>query len=77
VLIDSAGRYTTQDSNSTGSTRRPGLAVLRMLKSTRRRQPLNGVLGGDQACLIWASLSDVERVAHATAIRPAHPRAAR
>ncbi len=67
VLIDTAGRYTTQDSaaqvDSTG-----WLAFLHLLKKHRRRQPLNGAL-------VAISLSDLatqteaERKAHARAIR--------
>ena len=43
VLIDTAGRYTTQDSNA--AVDRAGWeAFLDLLKRTRPRQPLNGVL---------------------------------
>ncbi len=67
VLIDTAGRYTTQDSaaevDSAG-----WLGFLALLKKHRRRQPLNGAL-------VAISLSDLatqtedERKAHARAIR--------
>jgi type VI secretion system protein ImpL len=67
VLIDSAGRYTTQDSNSTVDSS-AWLGFLRMLKQHRRRQPLNGVLVAISLSDL-ASLSDAERLAHATAIR--------
>ena len=67
VLIDTAGRYTTQDSD--GATDSAGwLGFLALLKKHRRRRPLNGVL-------VAISLSDLatqteaERRAHATAIR--------
>jgi type VI secretion system protein ImpL len=67
VLIDTAGRYTTQDSNA--AVDRAGWdAFLDMLRTTRPRQPLNGVI-------VAIALSDVaaappdERVAHARAIR--------
>jgi type VI secretion system protein ImpL len=67
VLIDTAGRYTTQDSNA--AVDRAGWdAFLDMLRRTRPRQPLNGVI-------VAIALSDVadaqpeERVAHARAIR--------
>lgn len=67
VLIDTAGRYTTQDSNA--DVDRAGWeAFLDLLRKTRSRQPLNGVL-------VAIALSDVaaapvdERVAHARAIR--------
>jgi type VI secretion system protein ImpL len=67
VLIDSAGRYTTQDSNSTVDAS-AWLGFLRMLKQYRRRQPLNGVLVAISLSDL-ATLSDAERLAHATAIR--------
>ncbi|HUB43871.1 MAG TPA: type VI secretion system membrane subunit TssM [Acetobacteraceae bacterium] len=67
VLIDTAGRYTTHDSNA--AVDRSGWdAFLDLLHSTRPRQPLNGVL-------VAISLSDIaqapamERMAHARAIR--------
>jgi type VI secretion system protein ImpL len=67
VLIDSAGRYTTQDSNSAVDAS-AWLGFLRMLKQYRRRQPLNGVLVAISLSDL-ATLSDAERMAHATAIR--------
>ena len=67
VLIDTAGRYTTQDSDATVD--RAGWdAFLDLLKRTRVRQPLNGVI-------VAIALSDIaaapaeERLAHARAIR--------
>jgi len=67
VLIDTSGRYTTQDSDA--RVDRAGWeAFLDLLKRTRPRQPLNGVL-------VAIALSDIarapeqERVAHARAIR--------
>ena len=67
VLIDTAGRYTTQDSaaevDSAG-----WLGFLRLLKKHRKRQPINGVI-------VAISLSDMsllteeERQSHAKAIR--------
>ncbi|MGE4481437.1 type VI secretion system membrane subunit TssM [Acidocella sp.] len=67
VLIDTAGRYTTQDSNS--ATDKAGWeGFLDMLKRTRQRQALNGVV-------VAISLADIaaapreERLAHARAIR--------
>ena len=44
VLIDTAGRYTTQDSDAGRRTRPPGWASSGCSSSNRRRQPLNGVL---------------------------------
>jgi type VI secretion system protein ImpL len=43
VLIDTAGRYTTQDSDQTAD-RQGWEAFLELLRATRPRQPLNGVL---------------------------------
>ncbi|HUB16934.1 MAG TPA: type VI secretion system membrane subunit TssM [Acetobacteraceae bacterium] len=67
VLIDTAGRYTTQDSDA--AVDRAGWdAFLGLLKRTRVRQPLNGVL-------VAIALSDIaaappaERLSHARAIR--------
>ena len=67
VLIDTAGRYTTQDSNA--AVDRAGWdSFLDLLRRTRPRQPLNGVI-------VAIALSDIadappaERAAHAAAIR--------
>jgi type VI secretion system protein ImpL len=67
VLIDTAGRYTTQDSDA--AVDRAGWeAFLDLLKRTRSRQPLNGVL-------VAIAIADIagapreERLAHAHAIR--------
>ena len=67
VLIDTAGRYTTQDSDA--AVDRAGWeGFLDLLKHTRPRQPLNGVM-------VAIALSDIalaspdERLAHARAIR--------
>ena len=67
VLIDTSGRYTTQDSDA--AVDRVGWeAFLDLLKRTRVRQPLNGVL-------VAIGLNDIarapqaERIAHARAIR--------
>ena len=67
VLIDTAGRYTTQDSDA-AVDKAGWQAFLGLLKRTRARQPLNGVL-------VAIALSDIaaapaaERSAHARAIR--------
>ncbi len=67
VMIDTAGRYTTQDSQASVDAS-AWLGFLRLLKKTRTRQPLNGVI-------VALSLSDLAtldpagRAAHATAIR--------
>ncbi len=67
VLIDTAGRYTLQDSNE-AVDRAGWQGFLSLLRRTRPRQPLNGVL-------VAIALSDIagaardERLAHARAIR--------
>ncbi|HVY16444.1 MAG TPA: type VI secretion system membrane subunit TssM [Rhodopila sp.] len=67
VLIDTAGRYTTQDSQAAVDNA-AWLGFLKMLKKHRHRRPLNGVL-------IAISLSDLsllteeQRLTHARAIR--------
>jgi type VI secretion system protein ImpL len=67
VLVDTAGRYTTQDSDQ-NEDQAAWLGFLDLLKENRPRQPINGVL-------IAISLSDlitlpqVEQAAHARAIR--------
>ncbi|WP_027163197.1 type VI secretion system membrane subunit TssM [Mesorhizobium sp. WSM1293] len=43
VLIDTAGRYTTQDSNAE-SDKKSWLSFLSLLKKHRARQPINGVI---------------------------------
>ncbi|GAC1346454.1 MAG: type VI secretion system membrane subunit TssM [Acetobacteraceae bacterium] len=66
VLIDTAGRYTTQDSDA--AVDKAGWdAFLGLLRRTRPQQPLNGVI-------VAIALTDVvaeggERLAHARAIR--------
>nr|WP_321983237.1 type VI secretion system membrane subunit TssM [uncultured Lichenicoccus sp.] len=67
VLIDTAGRYTVQDSDA--QTDRAGwLGFLDLLRRTRPRQPLNGVL-------VAIGVTDLvqaappQRLAHARAIR--------
>jgi type VI secretion system protein ImpL len=67
VLIDTAGRYTTQDSDAK-TDKQSWLSFLDLLKKNRPRQPINGVL-------VAISLEDLmtlppaEIAAHATAIR--------
>ncbi|HEU0220611.1 MAG TPA: type VI secretion system membrane subunit TssM, partial [Paracoccaceae bacterium] len=67
VLIDTAGRYTTQDSDATADAKAWG-GFLDILKKHRSRQPINGAL-------VAISLSDLSlldepsRRAHAGAIR--------
>ncbi|WP_027035535.1 type VI secretion system membrane subunit TssM [Mesorhizobium ciceri] len=67
VLIDTAGRYTTQDSNAE-SDKRSWLAFLSLLKRARTRQPINGViLTISLADLI--NLDDPQLDAHVVEIR--------
>ncbi|WP_298222622.1 type VI secretion system membrane subunit TssM [Acidocella sp.] len=67
VLIDTAGRYTTQDSNA--STDKAGWeGFLDLLKRTRQRQALNGVVVAISVADIAAAPRE-ERLAHARAIR--------
>ena len=67
VFIDTAGRYTTQDSDS-DVDRKSWLSFLDLLKRHRTRQPINGVLVaisiGDML-----ELKQAELAAHAVAIR--------
>jgi type VI secretion system protein ImpL len=67
VLIDTAGRYTTQDSDATVD-RAGWEAFLDLLKRTRPRQPLNGVIVAIALSDIAAASPD-ERLSHARAIR--------
>lgn len=67
VLIDTAGRYTTQDSQAAVDSA-AWLGFLRLLKKHRRRQPLNGVLLAIGLSDL-AGLSEAERLAHAQAMR--------
>ncbi|MDB5504010.1 MAG: type secretion protein [Tardiphaga sp.] len=67
VLIDTAGRYTTQDSNAKAD-KQSWIGFLDLLKKNRPRQPINGVM-------VAVSLEDLmtlppaEIAAHADAIR--------
>lgn len=67
VLIDTAGRFTTQDSDQ-DTDRATWAGFLKLLRTSRARQPLNGVL-------VTASLSDLivmgpaERARHAQTVR--------
>ena len=67
ILIDTAGRYTTQDSDS-AADQSAWTGFLDLLKRHRRRQPINGAI-------VAISLSDlsmqdaVTRSSHATAVR--------
>ena len=67
VLIDTAGRYTTQDSHQAVDSA-SWLGFLDLLKRYRRRQPINGVLVAISPADLL-SLGEGERFAHARAIR--------
>jgi type VI secretion system protein ImpL len=67
VLIDTAGRYTTQDSDAVVDRAGWG-AFLDLVKRTRTRQPLNGVIVAISLTEIGAA-SREERLAHAHAVR--------
>ena len=67
VLIDTAGRYTTQDSDAKVD-RRSWLAFLDMLGKNRPRQPINGVIIAISVADVLG-LSAAESAAHADAIR--------
>ncbi|WP_198264899.1 type VI secretion system membrane subunit TssM [sulfur-oxidizing endosymbiont of Gigantopelta aegis] len=67
VLIDTAGRYTTQDSHAANDSAAWG-GFLKLLKKHRKRRPINGVM-------VAISIQDIltqteqERTAHVHAIR--------
>jgi type VI secretion system protein ImpL len=67
VLIDTAGRYTTQDSDA-AADRQSWLGFLDLLKKNRPRQPINGVLVAISLEDLM-TLSPAEISAHANAIR--------
>jgi type VI secretion system protein ImpL len=67
VLIDTAGRYTTQDSDAK-SDKQSWLSFLDLLKKNRPRQPINGVIVAISIEDIL-TLSSADVAAHANAIR--------
>lgn len=67
ILIDTAGRYTTQDIEAKVDSG-AWLGFLRLLKRTRARQPLNGVFVAFSIAEL-ATLSEGDRQAHAKSIR--------
>ncbi|MBI3155720.1 MAG: type VI secretion system membrane subunit TssM [Burkholderiales bacterium] len=67
VLIDTAGRFTTQDSDQ-ATDRATWSGFLALLKSSRARQPLNGVLVTVSVAELLAR-SAAERAAHAAKVR--------
>ena len=67
VMIDTAGRYTTQDSD-TAADQGAWLGFLDLLRKNRRRQPINGVLVAMSITDIMTQ-SDAERRDNARKIR--------
>jgi type VI secretion system protein ImpL len=67
VMIDTAGRYSTQDSDTQVDSA-AWLGFLKLLKKNRGRQPLNGVLMAVSLSDL-ALLTESERLAHARAMR--------
>lgn len=67
VLIDTAGRYTTQDSHQ-AVDRAAWTGFLDLLKKYRARQPINGAIVAISLSDM-ATLSDTERFAHAHAVK--------
>jgi type VI secretion system protein ImpL len=67
VLLDTAGRYTTQDSYEEVD-RAAWMGFLDMLKKHRKRRPINGALVAVSIEDIL-QLTDIERINHAKAIR--------
>ncbi|MBN9073325.1 MAG: type VI secretion system membrane subunit TssM [Rhizobiales bacterium] len=67
VLIDTAGRYVTQDSDAE-KDKRSWIAFLTLLKKYRARQPINGVILGISLADMM-TLDAAGRAAHAIEIR--------
>jgi len=67
VLIDTAGRYTTQDSDAVVD-RAGWRAFLDLLRHTRPRQPINGVIVV-LSLVDLAAMDQAERSAHARSVR--------
>ena len=67
VLIDTAGRYTTQDSDQAADSAE-WTAFLELLAKHRPRQPINGILL-TLSCSDLLTLSDAQLQQHASAVR--------
>lgn len=67
ILLDTAGRYTTQDSN-TRADAAGWVAFLQLLRKFRSRQPINGVIVAMSASDLLTA-SEQERDRHVIAIR--------
>lgn len=67
ILLDTAGRYTTQDSQAT-EDRAAWEGFLDLLKKHRRRRPINGVLVAISASDLM-TMNEQARFAHARAVK--------
>ena len=67
ILLDTAGRYTTQDSDQS-SDAAGWLGFLGLLRKYRKRRPINGVLVA-MSLADLATQSDAERQRHVAAVR--------
>ncbi len=67
ILLDTAGRYTTQDSDQ-ASDSGGWREFLTLLRKYRKRRPINGVLVAISLAEL-ASQTDTERAAHVAAVR--------
>src|SRR5215469_1138765 len=67
VLIDTAGRYTTQDSEQAADAG-AWAGFLKLLKKFRKRQPINGAIVAIGISDLLAA-NEAQRLAHAKAIR--------
>ena len=67
ILLDTAGRYTTQDSNARADAA-GWIGFLQLLRKFRGRQPINGVIVAMSASDLLTA-DEQERERHATAIR--------
>ena len=67
ILLDTAGRYTTQDSDQ-GSDAAGWKEFLGLLRKFRKRRPINGVLVA-MSLADLATQSDAERARHIAAVR--------
>src|SRR6185295_15976477 len=67
ILLDTAGRYTTQDSNARADSA-GWISFLQLLRKFRSRQPINGVIVALSASDLL-SADDKERERHVAAIR--------
>jgi len=67
ILLDTAGRYTTQDSDES-SDAAGWMGFLALLRKYRKRRPINGVLVA-MSIADLASQPDTERIRHVAVVR--------